>query len=205
MFINEIPYSKEGRAKLVMQARYKNEEGKRVTKTIEVFGYTDDLEREYGPGYKEHFRKIVSDRNAEEKKKNEERWIDVSLDKYANIARDYDEKGEARYTKPLGHAYIAKMISAFRLDGFVDSRRKYLKSDYNLTNLMRLYIYRRILEPSSKLKDWENQKRYGDKMDFTLSQMYAGLQQLARWKEPMLAHLNKLMCEEFGRKLLMLV
>lgn len=200
MFINEIPYSKEGRAKLVMQARYKNEEGKRVTKTIEVFGYTDDLEKEYGPNYKEHFKKIVSERNEEEKKKQEVRYIDVSLDKYANIAKDYDEKGEARYTKPLGHAYIAKMISVFKLDGFVDSRRKYLKSEYNLTNLMRLYIYRRILEPSSKLKDWENQKQYGDKMDFTLSQMYAGLQQLAEWKEPILAHLNKVMCEEFGRK-----
>ncbi len=200
MFLNEVPYSKEGRTKLVLQTRYKNEKGKRCTKTIEVFGYTDELEKEYGSNYKEHFKKIVAERDAEEKKKNEERYIEVSLDKYANMAKDYDENGEVRYMKPLGHAYIAKLISVFKLDTFVDSRRKYLKCEYNLTNLMRLYIYRRILEPTSKLKDWENKKQYGDKMNFTISQMYAGLQQLAEWKDSMLIHLNKIMCEEFGRK-----
>lgn len=200
MYINEMPVKKEGRSKLVLIQAQKGEDGKRHAKVIEEFGYTDDLEKQYGPDYKEHFRKLVRERDEEEKRKNEGRYIDVTLDKYANMAKEYDERGEVRYLKPLGHAYIAKVISVFKLDAFVDSRRKYLKCEYNLTNLMRLYIYRRILEPTSKLKDWENQKQYGDKMDFTLSQMYAGLQQLAEWKEPMLLHLNKMMCEEFGRK-----
>ncbi len=200
MYINEMPIKKEGRSKLVLIQTQKGEDGKRHAKVIEEFGYTDDLEKQYGPDYKEHFKKIVQERDKEEKINNEGRYINVTLDKYANMAKEYDERGEVRYLKPLGHAYIAKVISVFKLDAFVDSRRKYLKCEYNLTNLMRLYIYRRILEPTSKFKDWENQKQYGDKMDFTLSQMYAGLQQLAEWKEPMLLHLNKMMCEEFGRK-----
>lgn len=200
MYINEMPIKKEGRSKLVLIQTQKGEDGKRHAKVIEEFGYTDDLEKQYGPDYKEHFKKIVQERDNEEKINNEGRYINVTLDKYANMAKEYDERGEVRYLKPLGQAYIAKVISVFKLDAFVDSRRKYLKCEYNLTNLMRLYIYRRILEPTSKFKDWENQKQYGDKMDFTLSQMYAGLQQLAEWKEPMLLHLNKMMCEEFGRK-----
>lgn len=200
MYINEMPIKKEGRSKLVLIQTQKGEDGKRHAKVIEEFGYTDDLEKQYGPDYKEHFKKIVQERDKEEKINNEGRYINVTLDKYANMAKEYDERGEVRYLKPLGQAYIAKVISVFKLDAFVDSRRKYLKCEYNLTNLMRLYIYRRILEPTSKFKDWENQKQYGDKMDFTLSQMYAGLQQLAEWKEPMLLHLNKMMCEEFGRK-----
>ena len=200
MYINEMPIKIEGRSKLVLIQTQKGEDGKRHAKVIEEFGYTDDLEKQYGPDYKEHFKKIVQERDKEEKINNEGRYINVTLDKYANMAKEYDERGEVRYLKPLGQAYIAKVISVFKLDAFVDSRRKYLKCEYNLTNLMRLYIYRRILEPTSKFKDWENQKQYGDKMDFTLSQMYAGLQQLAEWKEPMLLHLNKMMCEEFGRK-----
>lgn len=200
MYINEMLIKKEGRSKLVLIQRQKGEDGNLHAKILKEFGYTDELEKEYGAGYKDHFRKIVREMEEEEKNKGKERYIDVTLDKYANMAKEYDKRGEVKYLKPLGHAYIAKIISVFRLDNFVDNRRKYLKCEYNLTNLMRLYIYRRILEPTSKLKDWENQKQYGDRMDFTLSQMYAGLQQLADWKEPMLVHLNKMMCEEFGRK-----
>ncbi len=196
MYVNSMYIAKEGRSKLVLLKKGKDENGEEHAKQIEVFGYTDDLEKEYGENYLEHFKKIAKERTAEE----ENRFISITLDKYANMAKDYDERNEVRYMKPLGHAYIAKVISAFKLDSFVDSKRKYLKSEYNLTNLMRLYIYRRILEPTSKLKDWENQKQYGDKMDFTLSQMYAGLQQLGEWKDAILMHLNKRMCEEFGRK-----
>ncbi len=196
MYVNAMPIGKEGRKKLVLLQRYKDENGDSHTRQMEDFGYIDDLEKEYGENYIEHFKKIAIERTAEEEK----RFISITLDKYANMARDYDGKKEVKYMKPLGHAYIAKVISVFKLDGFVDSRRKYLKCEYNLTNLMRLYIYRRILEPTSKLKDWENQKQYGDRMDFTLSQMYSGLQQLAKWKDAMLMHINKMMCEEFGRK-----
>ncbi len=196
MYVNAMPIGKEGRKKLVLLQRYKDENGDNHTRQMEDFGYIDDLEKEYGENYIEHFKKIAIERTAEEEK----RFISITLDKYANMARDYDGKKEVKYMKPLGHAYIAKVISVFKLDGFVDSRRKYLKCEYNLTNLMRLYIYRRILEPTSKLKDWENQKQYGDRMDFTLSQMYSGLQQLAKWKDSMLMHINKMMCEEFGRK-----
>ncbi len=198
MYVHAMPVAKENRSKLVLLQSYKGEDGKRKTRQVEDFGYTDDLEKKYGENYLEHFKKIAEEKTAEEKDK--ERFISVTLDKYENMARDYDERGEAMYYKPLGYAYISKIISTLTLDKFVDNRRKNLDIEYNLTNLMRLYIYKRILDPGSKLDDWKNRKQYGKNMEFALNQMYSGLQQLGKWKEPMLEMLNTKMKEKFGRK-----
>ncbi len=198
MYVHAMPIGKEDRSKLVLLQSYKGEDGKKHTRQIEDFGYTDDLEKKFGENYLEHFRKIAEERTAEEKDKG--RFISVTLDKYENMAKEYDERNEAMYYKPLGYAYISKIISVLTLDKFVDNRRKNLDIEYNLTNLMRLYIYKRILDPGSKLDDWENRKQYGNNMEFALNQMYSGLQQLGKWKEPMLEMLNAKMKEKFGRK-----
>lgn len=198
MYLNTMLVKKENRSKLILLQSYKGEDGKRHTKVVEDFGYTDDLKKEYGEKYMDRFRKIAEEKTKEEKEK--ERFLKVTLDKYENMAKWYDERGCVFFMKPLGQAYISKIISVLTLDKFIDNRRKNLDIEYNLTNLLRLYIYRRILSPSSKLKDWENRKQYGKNMEFTLSQMYSGLQQLGKWKEAMLELLNTKMKEKFGRK-----
>ncbi len=198
MYVHAMPVGKENRSKLVLLQSYKGEDGKKKTRQVEDFGYTDDLEKKFGENYLEHFKKIAEEKTAEEKDK--ERFISVKLDKYENMAKEYDERDEVMYYKPLGYAYISKIISVLTLDKFVDNRRKNLNIEYNLTNLMRLYIYKRILDPGSKLDDWNNRKQYGNNMEFALNQMYSGLQQLGKWKEPMLEMLNTKMKEKFGRK-----
>ena len=198
MYVHAIPIKKENRSRLVLVQGYKGENGKRCTKVVEDFGYTDELEKEYGKTYLDHFRKIAEERTQEEK--NKERYVTVTLDKWENMARDYDESKAVMYQKPLGYAYISKIISVLTLDKFVDNRRKNLDIEYNLTNLLRLYIYKRILDPGSKLNDWQNRKQYGKNMEFALNQMYSGLQQLGKWKEPMLEMLNTKIKEKFGRK-----
>ena len=198
MYIHTIPVGKENRQKLVLVQGYKGEDGKRKTRTVEDFGYTDELEKEYGEDYLEHFRKIAEEKTQEEKDKD--RFVTVKLDKYENMAKEYDENSVVMYYKPLGYAYISKIISALTLDKFIDSKRKYLDIEYNLTNLMRLYIYKRILDPGSKLDDWKNRKQYGKNMEFEVNQMYSGLQQLGRWKDSILEMLNTKMKEKFGRK-----
>ncbi len=198
MYVHAMPVAKENRHRLVLLQGYKGEDGKRHTRQIEDFGYTDELEKEYGKNYLERFKKIAKEKTAEEKDKG--RFISVTLDKYENIMKAYDERDEVMYYKPLGYAYISKIISALTLDKFVDNRRKNLDIEYNLTNLMRLYIYKRILDPGSKLDDWKNRRQYGKNMEFALNQMYSGLQQLGKWKEPMLEMLNAKMKEKFGRK-----
>ena len=99
----------------------------------------------------------------------------------------------------IGNAPIAKVIHSLGLDGFVDSRRHRLRCQYNLTNLLRLFVYQRVLDPGSKIGDWRGRGKYYEKMGFTESQIYSGLQVLAGWKDDMLEHLNRVMAERYGR------
>ena len=197
MHLNTIPEKKSGRKLMVYVETYKGEDHKQHQRTVEKIGYVDEFLDIY-PDPEAHFREEAKKRTKELKEKDKNNIINLSLQK-DGIMR-FNENGEYDIRIHYGDAFIAWVIHRLRLDKFVDNRRKYLNLDYNLTNLMRLFIYERILSPSSKLTNWKNRDSYYEKMNFTQAQIYSGLQQLGEYKEDMLSHLDKVMKELYGRQ-----
>lgn len=196
MFVNVIPYTKDKRKMLVIQDRYKDENGKTRTKTIEKIGFIDELEKIY-PDPIAHFKAVAKEKTKSLKNLANDNMMNFSIQKDGLMPFDVMDEYDLRLK--LGNAPIAWVINKLQLDKFIDTRRKNLDLRFNLSSLFRLLCYERILSPSSKKRDWENRKRYYEKMDFELRDVYTGLQQIANWKESMIKHLNKKMQELYKR------
>lgn len=197
MYVNAILDSRNNRRILVFQEKYRDEKGKQRTRLVERIGYLDELEKLYDDP-KAHFKAIAKERTLARKSEEGESIISFEVNKEGLMR--FNDEGEYDIRLPLGDVPVAAMIHELALDRFIDVRRKNLKIEYNLTNLFRLLVYSRILIPASKRSDWHGRDRHYEKMDFNLNQVYSGLQQLAKWKEPMLDHLNAVAKEKFGRQ-----
>ena len=196
MHLNIIPEKKTNRRFMVFVETYVGDDRKQHSRTVERIGYVDEFEGKYADPVA-HFREEAKRRNKE--KSDGAGGNVVALELQKDGVMKFDAEGRCDTMMHYGDAFIAWVIHRLGLDRFVDSRRKYLGCDYNLTNLMRLFIYERILEPSSKLRNWRNRGRYYERMEFTQAQVYSGLQQLGRYKEAMLEHLNGRMKVLYGR------
>ena len=170
MFLNKIPDKRNNRTLLVIQERYRGKDGKPHSRTVEKIGFLEDLKAQYDDPIA-HFREEARRRTAE--KKAAENIIAVEIQKDGLLP--FDESGEYDIRMRTGNAPIAKVIHSLGLDAFVDTRRHRLKCQYNLTNLLRLFAYQRILDPGSKIGDWRSRGKYYEKMGFTESQIYSGL------------------------------
>ena len=197
MHLNIIPEKKTGRKLMVYVETFKGEDHKQHQRTVEKIGYVDEFLDKY-PDPVAHFREEARKKTEGLGEKAKNGIVNLSIQK-DGIMR-FDGNGEYDIRIHYGDAFIAWVIHRLRLDRFVDNRRKYLDLNYNLTNLMRLFIYERILSPSSKLTNWKNRGSYYEKMDFTQAQIYSGLQQIGEYKEDMLVHLDKVMKELYGRQ-----
>ena len=153
MHLNIIPEKKTGRKLMVYVETFKGEDHKQHQRTVEKLGYVDEFLDKY-PDPVAHFREEAKKRTNGLEEKAKDNIINLSVQK-DGVMR-FDENGEYDIRIHYGDAFIAWVVHRLRLDRFVDNRRKYLNLGYNLTNLMRLFIYERILSPSSKLTNWKN-------------------------------------------------
>ena len=197
MHLNIIPEKKTGRRFITFVETYKGEDKKQHSRTVRKIGYIDELEKEFDDPIA-HFKKVAKEETRKQTEKEKDRIVHMDIDKDGVMF--FNEEGEHDIRMHYGDVVIAWVIHQLKLDYFVDVRRKNLKDDYNLTNLMRLFIYERILNPTSKLENWKDRDKYYEKMDFTQSQIYAGLQRFGSYKEAILVHLDKKMKELYGRE-----
>lgn len=183
----------KGRKKIVFQEKVKDRDGKYHAKTIKDLGFLDDLEKIY-PDALAHFKeeaKTLTSKRAPE-------IIEMSVNKFGLMP--FDNNGKYNITLRQGDVPISRIIRKLGLDTLLDSKRRRRNFDFNLTNLARLLIYERILDPGSKISDWRNRDHYYGNMEFTQSQIYSGLIALGEWKESIIENLNEKMKKLYGRR-----
>jgi len=74
--------------------------------------------------------------------------------------------------KNFGYAALSKIYHELQLDTFFTNRQRHLKADYNTNNIMKLLVFSRLLDPSSKKRAYENKDRFFEKNDFSLDDVY---------------------------------
>ena len=163
------------------------ENGKVKHKTIEKIGYLDELEKIYDDPIA-HFQAIANERNA---KNYARKKTEISLEK--RLADNENSR------KNLGYAIPKRIYSLLGINKFFQNKQKHLSIDYNLNSIFSLLVFRRILFPSSKKRDFEKRDCFFDKYDFSLDDVYRSLDYFAAYSEPLQKFLHEQICKNIGR------
>ena len=154
MFLRKLYIKKTGRTYLSMVHGYWDKaKGHSRTKTIESFGYVDELQKTYGDPI-EHFTKVVEERNHEEELVNSEYIIKANK----NQTIPQNTSGRMNY----GYIAILKLFYELGLEQFLINKKRTTKIEYNTGAIMKLLVISRILSPGSKKKAFDERERYFD-------------------------------------------
>ena len=133
-------------------------------------GYVHDLQGEY-PNPVAHFKEIVAQMNADEKK-NKKLTIEIDLKEKLH------NESNTRYN--LGYAVIMKIYHELELDRFFDNKARHETFKYNTNSIMKLLTITRILYPSSKKRSYEYKDMFFERFDFELYDVYRALTHFSR-------------------------
>ncbi len=194
MFVKTLLEKKTGRFLIMVVEGYK-EHGKVKHRTIERIGYVDEFTHLYDDPIA-HFKQVYRDKT--KLLKESQKPVNVAFNPQAILP--FDENTESYdCVKNIGYAAISKVFHNLGIHKFIDDRRKYLNLGYNLTSVLKLLVYERILEPGSKRAAWSHKDKYFDKMDFDLNAVYRSLSILPDYSEDLLQHLHRMMVEQYNR------
>jgi transposase len=194
MFVQTAPKNKDGRVLMYYAESYR-ENGKVKQRTIERIGFVDEFTHLYDDPIA-HFKKIAKERTKEMQQGLKP--VTVKLEPEA-ILPFSEETLAYDCVKNIGHAAISQVFHLLGIHQFIDDRRKYLRCEYNLTSVMKLLVFERILAPGSKRKNYLGRDKYLDKMDFSLNDIYHALSIYPRWQEDLLLLLHRKMGELYER------
>ena len=194
MYAQTLLEKKTGRHLIMFVEGYR-ENGKVKHRTIERIGYVDEFTDLYDEPIT-HFKQVAKEKTKE--KQERQKAVVVELMPEAILPFDPDTDSYD-CVKNIGHAAISKIFHTLGIHKFLDDRRKYLDISYNLTAVVKLLVYERIIAPDSKRAAWLGKNKYFDKMDFDLNAVYRSLSILPRYRDDLLKHLHKHMVDVYHR------
>jgi hypothetical protein len=158
---------------------YRDSNGKSKSKVIKHFGRLDKL-REIHEDPIAHFEKVVAEMEAER-----------IADKSKAIDLDMEEqlpRGET-LRKNFGYVLLSKIYHELEIDRFLNNARRHEKHEFNTEAMMRLLLYSRMLEPSSKRASFLNRDYFFDKFNFDLPDVYSALTHYDKVADALQLHL----------------
>ena len=197
MFLKQVRDARTGKTHLTM-ARSFRVKGKKYPQavTVESFGWLEVLKEEYDDPIA-HFKKVVEERNAEEKRLTAEYVITVRK----------DQRLDESISKRMNYGYIVIMSLFYELglEGFLNNRRlRESKLKCNTSNIMKLLVISRILSPGSKKRTFDERGRYFDFENegaFDLADVYRSLSHFANLEKDIQLHIHNRISKKYGRKL----
>lgn len=180
-----------GKKYLSIMRRYRDKKsGKVKSITIKSLGYLEKLKQEY-PDPIAHFREVVSEMKIEDKQKSQPLIIKVEREP---VLSESDER-----RKNFGYAALSKIYNELGLELFFNNNSRSLKAEYNVSSIMKVLVYSRILSPASKKSTYEQKDIYFEKSDFSLDDVYHTLSFVDGLKEKVQRHIHRKVSERYGR------
>ena len=194
MYAQTLLEKKTGRRLILFVEGYR-EHGKVKHRTVERIGYVDEFTHLYDDPIA-HFKQVAKEKTRE--KKAQQQAVVIELMPEARLP--FDEETESYdCMKNIGHAAISSVFHSLGIHKFFDTRRKNLHLSYNLTAVVKLLVYERILAPGSKRAAWLSRSKYFDKMEFDLNAVYRSLSIIPKWRDDLLQHLHQQMVMRYDR------
>lgn len=189
MYLKKSYNSKTGRTQLAIVHGYYDPIKKTTrAKTIKSIGYLDVLEKEYDDPIA-YFTEMTKKMD-EEFRENKE--ITFSFSSSSKMEMDTREMN-------LGYFALSNLYHQLEINKFFNKYQRNKKIEYNLSKVMELLVYSRILDPSSKKKAYDNKERYFEKFDFSLDDVYRALSYFNECKDTLQTFLHKQICDKYNR------
>ena len=151
---------------------YRAEDGKSTTKVVEKFGTVEELrEKLNGEDPIEWAKQRVQEMTEQEKELNENIvWrLNAKLLIPKNEQRSYNG----------GYLFLQKIYHELGLDYICKKLEKKHKNKYDLSEILSMLLYTRVLYPGSKLSSLEDAKRLIEQPSADIHQVYRALSLLA--------------------------
>ena len=155
-----------------VQKSFRTETGKCSTKNIERLGTIDDLRKRFGD--KDPIgeaKKYVAGLTAAEKESNKKVIVEYSPTAFI-------QKNEQRSYNG-GYLFLQKIYHELGLDYICKKLEKKHKNKYDLSAILSMLLYTRVLYPGSKLSSLEDAKRLIEQPSADIHQVYRALSLLA--------------------------
>ncbi len=150
-------------------------------KTVQSLGYLHELEKEFDNPIA-HFTEIAKQMTLEE---NTMEKLEIIIDKNKRMTTDTND------LRNIGFAVISKIYHELGIHKFLINRQRGLKANFPLNNIMKLLIYKRILDPASKFSNYEHRHQYIENFDFPLESLYRSLKVFAKQKDKLILDLHE--------------
>ena len=171
-----------GRVTLSAVQGYRDpESGKSKQRSIETFGYVDELAKEFDDPVA-HFTEVVAAMEAERLAAEGPQTITIHPLQKANRGTDG--------RKSVGDAVPMAYYGALGIESAVRSNMRGRGCKFDANALLRLLVAERLLEPGSKHAAWQRADRHFYRADLSESDVYRGLDELARMSGAIISKMN---------------
>ena len=191
MYLKRTP-SKSGRVSLSAVQAYRDESGKKRQRTVETFGFVDELEREFADPVA-HFREVVAEMDAERLREEAPATIEI------HPRQRVDKRESAQLRRHAGDAIACRWLDELGVETAVRNGMRGRRAGYDLNAVLRLLVCERLLEPGSKLAAWEGRERHFFRSELTDDDVYRALGELDRLSGRIVDACNRSIAKGSGR------
>ena len=191
MYVKQIFEKRTGRTFLTVVEGYREPgTGKVKQKTVMSIGYLDELEKEYDDPIA-HYKSVA-------KKMTEEAKEASKLLTFNFIANETIDTS-AVLRKNLGFSVLSYFYHKLEINKFFINRQRNLNIEYSLNNIFQMFVYSRVLLPSSKKASFENMENYFLDFNFHINHIYRALKYFNSYKNDLLLHIHEMVRLNYGR------
>lgn len=190
MYLKKTP-STNGRLRLSIVDSYYDKTKKCSRQmTLESLGFLDELEKEYDDPIAFFSERVEQLKEEKKHKKTPITFVFHDTDKI---------ESNAALRKNFGYTALSKIYHELGIHTFLTNRQRHTKDEYDADTIMKLLVYSRLLNPSSKKKTYENKDWFFEKNNYSLDDVYRCLTFLNRHKENLQFWINGKIKDLFGR------
>lgn len=190
MYLKKTFRKETGRTYLVIAQKYRNPITNISTdRTIKSLGYLDELEKEYDDPIT-HYKEVAAKMTEEE---NSKKKLTLKINMDEQLEQGTDNR------KNFGYAALLKIYHELGLHRFFNNKARNEKFKYNTNSIMMLLMISRLLSPGSKKKAFEERRRYFERFDFSLADIYRALSHYAKISKDFQKYLHEQITEKYGR------
>lgn len=179
MFIKLVPVKKNTDSAVYLVQGYRDQQNRVKHRKIKFYGFLSDLQ--------------ANEPNVLIRLKQEAKLIpnvQVEQELKVKVGLLKEKIGD----KPLlnyGYTFLESIYNALKIPSFINSYSEAKDFSYDLNDILKLLVFSRCLNPSSKKKTFERKGNYFFELnDFSLDDVYRSLDHLTEMKDDLMVHLN---------------
>jgi len=199
MYVTKLKEKATGKTRIFYQHQVRDKVTKKKnTITVKDLGYVEDYLDLYDDPI-QHFKdELAKEREEKNKLKKKQNIVNITLVRDAILPFNEFTNKFSRIIN-TGDFFILWALNELGVIKYLRKVQKKLNIEYSLESFMKLMIYKRILEPGSKLKAWQNKDCFFEDFDLEKHDIYRGLTQVAALKDNLLIDINNTMVKEHNR------